>query len=322
MNFAQGLSAAGHAAGDLYGKQSLLEAQSKADLLRDEVAGQRAQRLAEFKANLDANMADKARTESTARIDAKAGQLADAQLAPKYGDVSARSPDQQDRLTATRAEERSGLIDAPALRTRAAIATGDIGPKDAAVLTQKDDSALYKILWEKEKEDRRDSRFTEGQDRQDARQQAQQAAAFALLDKRLAAAEAAREKKDGSEKANTLHSTQVDGNGYLVGVYRNGTTKKLTDPETGKPVTSQSFEQRVDRVANALVKEGDSEYRKMDPETLRQTVRQTLISADGATAPAKPPAAPASAARAPASALPKPGGAAQATRPPLDSFFK
>lgn len=138
MNFAQGLSAAGYGAGELYAKQSLIDAQLKADLVKDEVAGQRAQRLAEFKANLDANMADKARTEQVKRIDEKTGALADAQLAPKYGDISARSPDQQDRLTSTRAEERSGLIDAPALRTKAAIATGDISPKDAATIERED----------------------------------------------------------------------------------------------------------------------------------------------------------------------------------------
>lgn len=316
MNLSNGLSAAGYGAGELYAKKSLIDAQTAGDIQKGEAESERAKRLAEFKANLDASTADKARTESVARIDAKTGELADAQLAPKYGDVSARSPEQQDRLSATKADERRGLMDAPALRTRAAIATGDINPKDAAVLTQKDDAALYKILWEREREDRKDTRTSESEDRKDARLNAQMANAFSLLDKRLAASE-----KTGEGKANTIQSTQVDGNGYLMGVYRDGTTKRLTDPD-GKPVTSQSFEQRVDRVANSLVKEGESKYRKMDPETLRKTVRQQLMRDDGAGSAAAPAASPAAAPK-PAAAPAKPAASAPAAaRPPLDSFFK
>lgn len=296
MNFSNGLSAAGYGAGEMYAKQSLIDAQSAADMKRGAAESERAMRLAEFKATLDASSAEKARTDQVSRIDSKTGELADAEIGKTRGlidsnisDRSSWTAEQQAAVDQSLALDRGRAAVDPKLRTQAAIATGDIAPKDAAQLTQKDDAALYKILWEKEKEERRDDRFYEGQDRMDARQSAQQAAAFELLDRRLSAAEKARNKKDGEEKANTLQSTQVDGNGYLVGVYRDGTTKKLTDPETGKPVTSQSFEQRVDRVANSLVKDGESKYRKMDPEQLRSHVRKTLISQD--TAPATPPKA-------------------------------
>lgn len=316
FNLGQGLSAAGYGAGEMYAKQSLMDAQAGIDAKRDEAQSERAMRLAEYKADLDVRTAEKARTDQVARIDAKAGELAGVAADKKRGlidsgivDRSSWTPEQQAAVDQSLALDKEAAARDPKLRTEAAIATGDISPKDAAVLTQKDDAALYKILWEKEREDRRDARFTEQQDRMDARQQAQQAAAFELLDKRLAASA----KKDGEGKANTLQSTHVDGNGYLVGVLRDGTVKQLTTPD-GKPITSQSFEQRVDRVANSLRKEGGAKYRKMPEEELRKHVRSTLLSADGVapTAPATPTPTPA--------APPKP--AASGTRPPLDSFLR
>ena len=93
----------------------------------------------------------------------------------------------------------------------------------------------------------------------------------------------AKNERDGTSKgkANTLQSTQVDGNGYLMGVYRDGTVKRMTD-ENGKPVTAAAFEARVDRAANALQKEGGSKYRRMDPAELRKVARQNLLGEDGA----------------------------------------
>jgi hypothetical protein len=295
FNLSQGLSSAGYGVGELYAKKSLMDTEAANREVAAQADSQRAMRLEEFKQALGTRVAEEQRTAQVSRIDAKASELADSSLAPKRGlidsgivDRSSWTPEQQAAVDQSLALDKDKAVRDPKTSTEAAIATGDITPKDAATLTQKDDAALYKILWEKEKEDRRDTRFTEQQDRMDARQAAQQAAAFALLDKRLEASQ----KKDGEGKGNTLQSTQVDGNGYLVGVFRDGTTKRMTDPETGKPITSQSFEQRVDRVANTLVKEGESKYRKMDPEQLRAHVRQTLMSADGAAPkPAAPPPA-------------------------------
>lgn len=309
MNLGQGLSAAGYAAGDLYAKGALMEAQNAAET-------DRAMRLAEFKATLDARTAEGARVAQVGRIDAQAGQLADQAVGAKGGLISANIADpstwtseQQAAVDQSLAIDRKAVAADPETRINAAIATGDIAPKDAAVI-QRDQQKLSaaerqasrKELWDMAKEDRRDARFTEQQDRLDERQGKQLAAMFARLD---------RSDAKGNDKANTIQSTQVDGNGYLVGVYRDGSVKRMTDPE-GKPVTSQSFEQRVDRTANALVKDGESKYRKMDPETLRKQVRQTLMRDDGAApAPAPAPGAPATGKPAPA-ATPKPGPAVSA----------
>lgn len=104
-----------------------------------------------------------------------------------------------------------------------------------------------------------------------------------------AAAEAKNERDGtGKSKANTLQSTQVDGNGYLLGVYRDGTVKRMTD-ENGKPVTAAAFEARVDKAATALQRDGGSKYRKMDPAELRKLARKNLLNEDGAE-PAPAPA--------------------------------
>ena len=291
----RGLSAAGYGAGEMYAKKALMEAES-------DMRYEREQRLLEFKAAME----DKAREAQTTRIDAKAGELADDKLAPRRGLIDATgspqrftNPDRQDEATAWRAEAEADMVTQKKalkgkLRTEAAIATGDISPKDAATFNQKDEAAIYKMLWEQTKEENRDRRNDEREDRKDARQEKQLAAMFARLD---------RSDAKGDAKTNTIQSTQVDGNGYLMGVYRDGTVKRMLDPD-GKPITSQSFEQRVDRMANALVKEGDSKYRKMDPETLRRQVRQTLMSGDGVIATPSTP-----------TPAPKPSAAASAPRP-------
>jgi hypothetical protein len=243
------------------------------------------------------------------RVNSAAGQIADEALAPKRGlidagivDKSTWTAEQQAVVDQSLTADRNKLVTDPRIRTQAAINTGDIGPKDAALLTQKDDAQIYKQLWEQTKEENRDRREADREDRKDARQEKQLAAMFARLD---------RSDSKGDAKANTLQSTQVDGNGYVVGIYRDGTTKRLTDPD-GKPVTSQSFEQRVDRTANALVKDGEAKYRKMPPEELRAHVRRTLMSQDTAPA-ATPPAAPAAIPPKPGASAPKglPAGARQ-----------
>jgi hypothetical protein len=103
------------------------------------------------------------------------------------------------------------------------------------------------------------------------------------------AGKAAADAKGGTgSKANTLQSTQVDGNGYLLGVYRDGTVKRMTD-ENGRPVTAAAFEARVDKAATALQRDGGSKYRKMDPAELRKLARKNLLNEDGAE-PAPSPA--------------------------------
>lgn len=276
---------------------------------------QRAKALEEYKAAA----VDRDRTAQVERIDTAAGKMAEGEVAKKRGiiesniaDPTAWTPEQQAAVDQSLALDKEAAKADPKIRTQAAIQTGDISPKDAATFGQKDEALMYKTLWEQSKLESTERRAELREDRKDDRQDKALAAQYALLDKRLAQ----RDKGDG-EKANTLQSTQVDGNGYLVGVFRDGTTKRMTDPD-GNPVTSQSFEQRVDRVANALVKDGEAKFRKMPPEELRAHVRKTLISGDrGTAAPAAaPPPGPAAAPK-PAASAPKPAASA---RPPLSSF--
>jgi hypothetical protein len=117
------------------------------------------------------------------------------------------------------------------------------------------------------------------------------------------AAKAKNEREGTGTKANTLQSTQVDGNGYLLGVYRDGTVKRMLD-ERNQPITAAAFEQRVDRAAAALLKDGGSKYRKMNQSDVRAEARRNLLQDDGATA-APPPATP---------------PAKSGTRPPLSTF--
>lgn len=150
---ARGLSAAGYAAGDYYAKSALMDAQSELEL-------QRSMRLAEFKAGLDTKgdarkmqLADDARKEQVARVDAKAGELADESVGQKRGlidsniaDRSAWTPEQQAAVDQSLAADRKGLMDDPKVRTKAAVATGDISPKDAANLDQRSEADLTRLM--------------------------------------------------------------------------------------------------------------------------------------------------------------------------------
>lgn len=89
-------------------------------------------------------------------------------------------------------------------RTQAAVNTGDIGPKDAATMGQKDEAMQYKALWEQAREEGRNSRA-------DARLEAQ----ASQSDKRLAVMMAAIEARasKGEAKAGAKEAL-----GYLDGV--------------------------------------------------------------------------------------------------------
>jgi hypothetical protein len=129
-----GLSAAGYAAGEMYAKSALMDAQSEQEM-------QRAMRLAEFKSALDAKTADTARVEQTARIDAKAGELADGAVKEKRGlidaninDRSTWTSEQQAAVDQSLAMDKEAIAADGRTRERAAIATGDISAKDAAAI--------------------------------------------------------------------------------------------------------------------------------------------------------------------------------------------
>lgn len=136
----RGLSAAGYAAGEIYGKQALAEAQSEAEFLRQ-------QRLAEWKLQREAEMAEKSRQQQTERINAKIEELGATQFAAikeKRGEIEAGITDRsnwtaehQEAVEQALGERRLRAN----LRTQAAIETGYISPKDAATLDNKSEIA-------------------------------------------------------------------------------------------------------------------------------------------------------------------------------------
>ncbi len=161
----RGLSAAGYAAGEMYAKGALTEAQSEQEL-------QKALRLAEFKDALDARgderkvkLADDARQAQVSRVDAKAGELAGQAVSEKRGmiesgiaDRSLWTAEQQATVDQSLARDKKALVADTKTRTQAAIATGDIDPKTMATLGQKDEALTYKLAYEREREDGRDRR--------------------------------------------------------------------------------------------------------------------------------------------------------------------
>jgi hypothetical protein len=148
FNLGNGISAAGYGAAELYGKKSLMEAQEAIDTRRDEVATERAMRLAEYTEALKGRNTEEQRTAQVSRIDAKASELAESSLAPKRGlidsgivDRSSWTPEQQAAVDQSLALDKAQVKADPKTRTDAAIATGDISPKEAATI-ERDDRRL------------------------------------------------------------------------------------------------------------------------------------------------------------------------------------
>lgn len=293
----RGLSAAGYAAGDLFAKQALQEQSSDLELNRQ-------QRLLEFKQALEEGATDRARTQQTARIDAKAGELADEKLAPKRGLIDAGitdrenwTPEQQAAVDQSLEMERQAARKDPKTRMNAAIATGDISPKDAATLTQKDEALLYKALWEQSKEDGRNNRA-------DARLTAMQEAS----DKRLAYLFASLEKKGARGQDGTREAL----------AFLDGSRKEIQSEAQN---LRQLYQAQIKDKSKGEIAKIDAEYtpkfaeierkRAMIEEDYNHVRERVGLPARGkaepAPAPAPKPAAPA--------AAPKAGG-----RPPLSSF--
>lgn len=141
----RGLSAAGYAAGEMFAKGALMDQQSELETQRAlrlaEIQEQMAARGERRKVELAEESAERSRGKQVARIDAKAGELADEAVGEKRGlidsgiaDRSLWTADQQAAVDQSLAQERKGLMDDSRTREKAAIATGDIGPKDAATI--------------------------------------------------------------------------------------------------------------------------------------------------------------------------------------------
>lgn len=129
-----------------------------------------------------------------------------------------------------------------------------------------------------------------------------------------ARAEGGGGKGGGSGGAPGLQSTKVDADGYIVGVFRNGDTKRLTSAD-GKPIRSGEWSKRVDALA-AKLRDAPGNFSK-PPAELRKLAEDTL--AGSAVQPAaRPPLGAFDGTRQPAA----PGlGSVPASRPPLSQFM-
>jgi hypothetical protein len=99
------------------------------------------------------SLGNQERTAQTGRIDAAAGKIADEAVSAKRGivqggivDKESWTPEQQATVDQSLEIDRKKVADDPKTRTKAAISTGDISPKDAAVLDQKSEADMTRLM--------------------------------------------------------------------------------------------------------------------------------------------------------------------------------
>lgn len=97
--------------------------------------------------------ADQARTAQVSRIDKAASGLADTAVGAKrsvvesgIADREAWTPEQQAAVDQSLANDKTAIANDPKTRIKAAIATGDISPKDAATLDQRSEADLTRLM--------------------------------------------------------------------------------------------------------------------------------------------------------------------------------
>lgn len=210
----RGVSAAGYAAGDLFARQALMQAQSEEDL-------ERAKRLEEFKQMLQ----DRSRQAQVARIETATGTIADQAVADKRGviesgivDRSAWTQEQQNVVDQQLATDRNAVASDPRTKLIAMSKTGDLSAKDEVLMDREDRrldvaerAAARKEAFDREREDRRDAREIEREDRRDARQQAAIEAAERRLGRQLTAAEQRAELRLSEGRVPSGYRKKADG---------------------------------------------------------------------------------------------------------------
>ena len=82
-----------------------------------------------------------------------------------------------------------------------------------------------------------------------------------------------------------LPSTKVDDDGYMLGVYRDGSVKRLEID--GKPIRSNDFSHRVDRTAQSIA--DSMAGRGKTQEQIRAMAIQSLGGSASANAPTAKP---------------------------------
>lgn len=113
----------------------------------------------------------------------------------------------------------------------------------------------------------------------------------ALIDAKTAALEAktaaAIAKAESGGSGGKIQKTFVDKDGYMVGVFRDGTSKRLQD-ESGQPIKSDNIEKRIDTLAKNL-QTNSREYRRMPYADVRKAAAGILSGqATGDAAPGQP----------------------------------
>jgi flagellar hook protein FlgE len=90
----------------------------------------------------------------------------------------------------------------------------------------------------------------------------------------------------GGSAGGKIQKTFVDNEGYMVGVFRDGTSKRLAG-EDGQPIRSDSIEKRVDTLAKNLQANSPREYGRMPYAEVRKAAQGILLNeGEAPTAPA------------------------------------
>lgn len=98
----------------------------------------------------------------------------------------------------------------------------------------------------------------------------------------LARIQAAVAKAESGGSGGKIQKTFVDKDGYMVGVFRDGTSKRLQD-ESGSPIKSDNIEKRIDTLAKNL-QTNSREYRRMPYADVRKAATG-ILSGGGDAAP-------------------------------------
>ncbi len=125
-------------------------------------------------------------------------------------------------------------------------------------------------------------------------------AAISGLVKTISTARPAGGRGSGNDPSTTIQSTKVGADGYMVGVFRDGSVKQLV--LDGKPVKAQDYAKRVDKLAGEIGRSVEGIGR--NAKDLRDEAEKTLANQ---AEPAKAPAA---------------GGDSKATAPKVLKFDK
>jgi hypothetical protein len=304
------LGGAGKAAGEFADSNIKLLGEEEIMRQRADLDTQKQQFLQDAKLASEKKYSDLARTEQTQRIDEAAKPFVQQAIDTKYAgaqpaDPSTWTPEQQAAVDESKQLDQQAFLRDPNVRTKAAMTTGDIAPKDVLAASTKEEIANITATARQAVQEAKNESW---------REKIEYLTKKASEDNntRLLIAAMKGGGKDGSDTAK-IKTAQV----YLdtVNAERSkGGQEPITFEEAFSianyaPKASQEDSVRA-RVATTLIN-NDPKLLK-DPVALQKAVTATLdaIKGDG-SAPAPKPIP-----------TPKPGAAPSPTRPPLGSFWK